>query len=205
MRRWGGLWIMILIFLLAEASAAGAQSFSKRFAKGSSSFGVQAGLGYTFDLPPGMDRTDITFLSFFPNLQRNLTGLVAKDSLLRGALYWHHEAGLTWVVNSKDDDAHYLLGWSPLMVQYKFLSPRRTWAPNLLIGGGFSMSDWKDEAERELGSDFQFLLHAGAGVEFFRKKGSYSFNYRLFHISNSNIQSPNVGLNAHVLSFGLRF
>jgi len=91
------------------------------------------------------------------------------------------------------------------MAQYKFLSPKRRWAPNILLGAGFSMTNWKDIAERELGSDFQFLLHAGAGLEYFKKKGAYSINYRLFHVSNAGIQFPNIGLNAHVFSLGMRF
>lgn len=192
---------VLAILLMFNVATARAESFSQRFEKGSSDFGAQLGWGHNFDLPPGLNRTDMGFAFFFPNWQRNLTGVIAKDSWYQGALFYHMEAGLAFA----DRDDKFLLGWSPLMVQYKFLSPKRRWAPNVLFGAGFSMTNWKDVAERELGSEFQFLLHAGAGLEYFKKNGAYSINYRLFHVSNAGIQFPNIGLNAHVFSLGMRF
>ncbi len=180
-----------------------AQSFPDRFSKGESSFGGELGFGYTFNLPPGKDRTDLSFGFVFPNWQKNLTGIIAPDSLLQGALYWHVEAGLAQLTHR---DHEYLLGFSPVMVQYKFLKLGRKWAPTFLAGAGFSMQNWDDTpAEYELGSEFQFLLHLGGGIEVFRESGSYSFNYRLFHVSNAGMRKPNIGLNAHVFSLGYRF
>ncbi|KMP10320.1 hypothetical protein UR09_02155 [Candidatus Nitromaritima sp. SCGC AAA799-A02] len=202
MRRSIGCLVWLLVVVFAVPSMAGAQSFSDRFAKGGSSYGFQAGYGYTFDLPPGRDRSDLSFMFLFPNYQYNLTGVVAKDSLFRGALYWHVEAGLAQLTHREWES---LLGFSPLMAEYKFLNPKRNWAPNILAGAGFAYTNWKDQAERELGTEFQFLLHIGGGVEFFRKSGSYSFNYRLFHVSNAGIRAPNIGLNSHVFNLGLRF
>ena len=192
---------VLAIFMMFNVATAGAENFSQRFEKGSSDFGAQLGWGHNFDLPPGINRTDMGFAFFFPNWQRNLTGVIGGDSWYQGALFYHMEAGLAFA----DRDDKFLLGWSPLMVQYKFLSPKRRWAPNILLGAGFSMTNWKDVAERELGSEFQFLLHAGAGLEYFKKDGAYSINYRLFHVSNAGIQFPNIGLNAHVFTLGMRF
>ena len=56
-----------------------ADSFSKRFKKGSYDFGAQIGGGYTIELPSGTDRTDITMLFFFPNWQYNVTGLIGES------------------------------------------------------------------------------------------------------------------------------
>jgi len=194
--------IGLVVFFMFNVAIAGAATFSERFDKGSSDFGVQLGWGATMDIPPGPpNRTDLGFLFFFPNWQYNLTGLIGKSSWYQGALFYHMEAGLAFA----DRDDKFLLGWSPLMVQYKFLNPNRRWAPNVLLGTGFSMTNWKDVAKRELGSEFQFLLHAGAGVEYFKKEGAYSINYRFFHVSNAGIQFPNIGLNAHVFSLGMRF
>jgi hypothetical protein len=189
---------LLLIALGAEPCMA--ETFSERFGKGGSSFGVQGGFGYTVDLPSG-DRPDISFLFLFPNYQYNIFGVVG-DSWYQGALYWHVEAGGAYALNH---DEKFLVGFSPIMAEYKFLSPKRNWAPTLLMGAGFSYTNWKDIAVDELGSEFQFLVNTGAGLEFFRDQGSFSINYRLFHISNSNIESPNVGLNAHVFSLGIRF
>ena len=191
---------VVTVVALFSASA-DAQDFSSRFAKGSSTFGLHAGFGYTIDLPPNRDRTDLSILFFFPNYQYNLTGMIGQ-SWYKGALNWHVEAGLAEVINR---DGEYLLGFSPLIVEYQFLDPKRGWAPNILIGAGFAYTNWKDQAERELGSEFQFLLHGGAGLEFFQKTGSYSINYRFFHVSNAGIQRPNIGLNAHVFNLGIEF
>ena len=192
---------VLTILLMFNLATAGAENFSQRFEKGSSDFGAQMGWGWTADIPPGPNRSDLGFAFFFPNWQRNLTGVIGGDSWYQGALFYHMEAGLAF----SDVDNKFLLGWSPVMVQYKFLSPKRRWAPNILLGAGFSMTNWKDVAKRELGSEFQFLLHAGAGLEYFKKDGAYSINYRLFHVSNAGIQFPNIGLNAHVFSLGMRF
>jgi len=178
-----------------------ADSFSKRFKKGSHNFGAQIGWGYTFDLPPGRDRINIGMLFFFPNWQSNITGLIG-ESWYRGALFHHVEAGFANAVDR--DRASWLLGFSPLMAQYKFLSPKRKWAPNILAGAGFSYGDWNDLAY-EISTEFEFLLHVGAGVEFYNRTNAWSLNYRLLHISNSAIKMPNIGLNAHVFSLGMRF
>ena len=191
----------LAVFLMFNVVTAGAETLSERFKKGNSAFGAQLGWGWTVDIPPGRNRTDLGFLFFFPNWQRNLTGVIGKSSWHQGALFYHMEAGLAF----SDRNDKFLLGWSPVMAQYKFLNSKRRWAPNVLLGAGFSMTNWKDVATRELGSEFQFLLHAGAGLEYFKKKGAYSINYRLFHVSNAGIQFPNIGLNAHMFTMGIRF
>ena len=191
----------IAVFLMFNVATAGAETLSERFKKGKSDFGAQLGWGWTIDIPPGRNRTDLGFLFFFPNWQRNLTGVIGSSSWYQGALFYHMEAGLAF----SDRNDKFLLGWSPLMVQYKFLNSRRRWAPTVMVGTGFSMTNWKDEAERELGSEFQFLLHGGAGLEYFKKKGAYSINYRYFHVSNAGIQFPNIGLNSHMFTMGMRF
>ena len=200
MRRILFFWIVTVV--IANPVFVGAQNFSDRFAKGNTSFGGELGFGHTFNLPPGKDRTDLSFAFIFPNWQKNLTGIVAPDSPWQGALYWHVEAGLALLTHR---DHEYLLGFSPLAAKYKFLNPQRKWAPNILVGAGFSIQDWEDEASYELGSEFQFLLHGGAGIELFHESGTYSFNYRLFHLSNAGIRKPNIGLNSHVFTLGFRF
>ena len=190
----------LAVFLMFNVATAGADNFTQRFEKGSSDFGAQLGWGWTIDIPPGPNRTDLGFLFFFPNWQYNLTGLIG-ESWYQGAWFYHMEAGLAF----SDRDDKFLVGWSPVMAQYKFLSPERNWAPTVLLGAGFSMTNWKDVAKRELGSEFQFLLHGGAGLEFFKKEGAYSINYRFFHVSNAGIKFPNIGLNAHMFTLGMRF
>ena len=191
---------VLAFFFVFCVTTSEAATFSERFKKGGSDFGAEIGWGWAVDIPPGRNRTDLGYLFFFPNWQHNLTGMVGK-SWYKGALFYHMEGGLAF----SDRDDKFLVGWSPLMAQYKFLSPKRRWAPNVLMGAGFSMTNWKDVATRELGSEFQFLLHAGTGLEYYKQKGAYSINYRFFHVSNAGIQFPNIGLNAHQITLGIRF
>lgn len=202
-----------IILFFASIIVADAEKFSERFGKGTYAFGVEFGGGYTFNLPPGPDRTDMDFLFFFPNFKYNLTGVMGK-SFYRGSLYWVLEVGAVVTYNDSvifrgktiktGDPGLFQIGVSPVLLEYKFLSPTRRWAPYILLGGGFSYGDFVDAAI-ELGTKFEFLLHAGVGIEYFLKKGSISLKYRLFHLSNSNIKPPNTGLNSHVLALGFSF
>jgi len=202
------IWVFVvaLVFITgaAQPAVADENGWVNRLEKGSQSFGLQLGLGFTDDfssVPNTRDGIDLSFLFLFPNYRYNLTGLIGS-SWYRGALNWQPEAGFATILNK---DGEYLFGISPFMLQYQFENRKRNWAPNILFGAGGAYSNWNDVATRELGGELQFLLHAGAGVEFFRDEWSYSVNYRLFHISNGGFEEPNRGLNAHVLSFGLRF
>jgi len=192
----------LVVLLLAAQAAQAADTFSERFGKGTYSFGVEAGFGYTVDLPPGKDREDLKFALLFPNFEYNLTGVIGPDAWYEGALYWHAELNAAYLTNHS---GNYLAGFSPIMFEYKFLDPKRGWAPNILAGAGFSFTNWDDVATRELGSPFEYLLHIGAGLELFQKEGSFSINYRLFHVSNSGVAKPNIGLNAHVFTLGVKF
>lgn len=198
-------------FFVLTSVPAQAEKFAERFGQGHDEFGIQMGYGYTFDLPPGQDRTDIDFLLIFSNYKYNITGVVG-DSFYRGGLYWVIEAG--GIVSVADpvrfgkkvgESPVFQVGISPVMLEYKFLSPSRQWAPYILAGAGFSWGD-VNEVAIELGTHFEFILNAGVGLEFFRgTSGSWSLNYRLFHLSNSNIKPPNTGNNSHVFSLGFSF
>jgi len=189
-----------MMVLVVGPAGAEDLNLTRRFEKGAGSFGVQVGMGFTDDIPSG-DRPDLSFLFFFPNYQYNLTGLIG-DSWYQGTLNWHVEAGFASILNK---DGEYLLGVSPLMLQYKFVDPKRRWAPNFLLGAGGAYTNFDNAAKREVGGELEFLLHAGTGLEFFMDKWSYSLNYRFFHISNGGTEDPNIGLNAHVFSLGLQF
>lgn len=195
------LGIVLFVTLVATPVAAEDTHFTGQFKKGSDSFGLQAGLGFTENIPAGRDRTDITFLYLFPNYQYNLTGVMG-NSWYQGALNWHLEAGVAHILNRNGEN---LLGFTPLQFQYKFLDPKRRWAPNALIGAGVSWTDWDEPANRELGGEFQFLVQGGVGLEYFLDNWSYSLNYRMLHISNANTKVPNLGLNAHIISLGVQF
>ena len=189
--------------------------FDSRFAKGQYAFGFNLGIGFTVNIPPvdavSDERTQIRFAHFFPNFKYNLTGIMGK-SIYRGALYWVIEAGVAVTLKDPtrnnqvvDESPDFLFGLVPAQLEYKFLGPDRSWAPFLFAGIGGSWSEWFQES-KEIATAFEFILQAGAGIEYFFDNGTaLNFNYRLWHLSNSNVKSPNIGLNAHVFSLGFSF
>jgi len=200
-------------------------AFETRFAQGTTLWGGTFGYGYTFDLPRtnfgAPDRTNMDFLYVFPHFKYNLFGPLG-DSFYRGALYWVVEAGAAVTVSDStrvarnpftgglvplttDSAPQFQFGFVPIQAEYKFLSPFRRWAPYVIAGAGFSYGDFNDGAV-EISTDFEFILDAGAGVEFFLDNNkSISLGYRMWHLSNSNIERPNIGLNAHVFTIGFSF
>jgi len=189
--------------------------FESRFAKGQYEFGLSLGYGFSINLPAETgisgQRTEIRTAHFFPNFKYNLTGLMGK-SIYRGALYWVIEVGA--VVSLVDPERNgqtvdkaptFMIGLVPVQLEYKFLNPGRSWAPFLFFGLGGAWGDFF-QGSVEISTAFEFILQAGAGIEYFFANGTaLNFNYRFWHLSNSNVKSPNVGLNAHVFSLGYSF
>ena len=57
----------------------------------------------------------------------------------------------------------------------------------------------------ELSGSTQFNPQAGLGIQyFFRPQWAFVLEYRYLHMSNNNIQAPNLGFNANMLSLGFR-
>jgi opacity protein-like surface antigen len=58
----------------------------------------------------------------------------------------------------------------------------------------------------ELSGSTQFNPQAGIGIQyFFRPRWAFVLEYRFLHMSNNNIQAPNLGFNANMLSLGFRW
>ncbi len=209
----------------AKTKSRGMGAFETRFGQGTTQWGVTGGFGYTIDLPKtnfgAPDRTNIDFLYLFPHFKYNLFGVIG-DSFYRGALYWVAEAGLLFSVSDStriirnpftgaatmtttDTAPAVQFGFVPVQVEYKFLGPTRRWAPTVIIGAGFSYGDFDDGAI-EISTDFEFVLNIGGGIEYFLEDNkSVSVGYRLYHLSNSGIEKPNIGLNAHLFTVGYSF
>jgi len=191
------------------------KSFEERFAKHEYEFGFSLGYGYNINIPPvdaeSDERTDLRFAYFFPNFKYNLTGLMGS-SIYQGALFWVVEAGAAITTRDPhrlqkpvDDAPNYVFGLVPAQLEYKFLQADRSWAPFLFMGVGVSWGDWF-ASSNELATAYEFILQMGGGMEYFFSNGTaLNFNYRFWHLSNSNIKSPNIGINAHIFSFGVSF
>ena len=200
---------LVLLFfvspVLAEEEVLTEKENPVRFEKGYYEFGLEVGYGAGFDIPFGRDRTDIQFSHVAANFQLDLTGTIGGEGPYRGNLNWYAELNANLLDNPGFGT---LVGFSPLMFKYKFLDSERKWAPTLLAGAGFAFTDWDEEnlANREISGDFQFLLHTGVGIEYFRPGSrSFSINYRYFHVSNAGIESPNIGLNAGLFTLSFHF
>lgn len=66
------------------------------------------------------------------------------------------------------------------------------------------LSDSRVHASKDLGSDFEFGDHIGAGV-LFGDRQQYDFSYRFQHLSDAGISDKNLGVNFHQLRFPYHF
>ena len=201
-----------LLALLIGVSTATTQAgdFDQRFTLNHAAYGFEMGLGQTVDIPACSNcpppRTSHRFFSLVTSYERNLTGLTAEQSPWRGALFWHIEGGVAVITDDPGaNEIQYLVNVSPLMVQYRLFAPERNWNPKFLGGIGLALTNWRDFGEQPLNSEHQFLIHLGAGIEFSGAEGSYSFDYRLLHVSNGGSGDPNIGINAHSVSITIPF
>lgn len=190
--------IMFIMFIMFPSLVSAG---NKRFEEGTATFGLSYGFGYSINIPERDKQLNLSFLFFNPSYEYNLIGLIGS-SWYRGTLNWRPEFEIA-IASNKEYES--LIGFSPAMFRYKFIDMDKRWAPNILLGVGVAYTDWKDVSQDRLGGEFQFLLHAGVGIEFFNGAGSRSLNYRFFHVSNASSQSPNTGINAHIFSIEYRF
>ncbi len=204
MARVPSLFISIFfVFFTAIPAFSSEEKGLARFERGHHEWGTEIGYGVGHSIP-GDDPTDIQFARIAANYQLDLTGNIGT-SYYQGNLNWYAELNVDLL---HQPDFGTLVGFSPMMFQYKFVKPERKWAPTLLAGAGLALTDWDEDdlADQEISGSFQFILHGGAGIEYFRPDhSSFSINYRFFHVSNAGIKSPNLGLNASLFTLGFSF
>jgi len=83
--------------------------------------------------------------------------------------------------------------------------PRGRTVPFLDMGAGILNTTLNLRAP-ELSGSTQFNPQAGIGIQyFFRPQWAFVLEYRYLHMSNNNIQAPNLGFNANMLSLGFRW
>jgi hypothetical protein len=187
-----------------------AGNLDKQFTLNHESYGFTVGLGQTADIPACTNcpppRMSHRFISLLAHYERNLTGLMEERSSWHGSWFWRIEGGVASITDDHSEKGNQqLINFSPLIVQYRLLTPERNWSPKFLGGLGFALTDWKDFGGQPLNSEAQFLVHLGAGIEFSGDAGSYSIDYRLLHVSNGGSDDPNIGINAHVFSITVPF
>lgn len=117
--------------------------------------------------------------------------------------YWDVSVGYMESGREKNSDL-YEVGLIPVLRLQRDTEISSGVAPFSEIGvGGHMLSD-DDIGERKLGSNFQLASHIGLGLGF-GERGRYEVAYRFQHLSNAGTNSPNNGLDLHLLRFGYHF
>jgi len=94
-----------------------------------------------------------------------------------------------------------VFGLTPAL-RYHFATGTR-FVPFIQGGAGVSLTDIR---RPDLGTDFEFNLMCGGGLNYFiRDNLSLTAEYRLFHLSNAGIRLPNTSANAHIFLAGVAF
>ena len=96
-------------------------------------------------------------------------------------------------------DSGYVAGLTPLL-RYNFATGHRL-MPFVNLGAGVTATDIRNG---DLSTTFEFNLQGGAGVRFFlRDDLALSVQYRFIHLSNANLDTPNLGLNSSTVLGGV--
>lgn len=97
------------------------------------------------------------------------------------------------------DPSRYVIGLTPAL-RYHFATGT-PFVPFFQAGAGVSATDVRGP---DLSTDFEFNLMIGGGVNYFITDNvALGLEYRLFHLSNAGIESPNTGVNSHAILAGV--
>jgi len=133
-----------------------------------------------------------------PTLNYELTELQLGYMLtpVRGACFWRGNVELVGSVFDGfivEGRGTYVAG-ATVWLRYNFVPVDSRLVPFVQAGAGVCGTDLDRRLE---GEDFNFNLNLGAGARYFiTPKWSVNVEYRYQHISNANLSSRNVGVNA---------
>lgn len=117
--------------------------------------------------------------------------------------YWDAQVGY-WHTNDKGGD-HDIGDFSITPVLRFQSSATSGFVPYLELGiGAHYLTEKTIADDRHFSTNFQFGDHLGAGFRF-GDKAQYDLSYRIQHLSNAGIDSPNPGINFNELRFQYHF
>ena len=188
--------IAFLLLLLA-ATPALAFDANTTFAKGNTVLSIEGGGGHQDNLQGHSIQTGLDL--WYIGARYSLLPLEPTGpGILRGAL----EVGLEPIYQQyTGPTSRYYAG---LMAQgrWHFLSLGR-FVPYLEGGAAAGVTNLR---VIEIDSEFAFLLNFGAGASFFvTDRLAVYAGYRMVHVSNSNIDTPNRGFEAHTGLLGVSY
>jgi lipid A 3-O-deacylase len=137
---------------------------------------------------------------FMPSLSVLLTNKEMGTSFFRGLVQYQAEpvVGVITHPNGKVEAGLSFAGF-----KYNFTSLESRWSPYSTFGFG---AIYEPIGHRVQGSDFNFIIQTGLGVEYFLDdKRAINVQYRYRHISNAHIKNPNSSINSSFLLVGLSF
>ena len=116
--------------------------------------------------------------------------------------YWEASVG-SWKSSVAGNKRIWDVGFTPVFrLQSKASSGFRPYLDGAV--GAHLISDTHIDANRNMGSTFEFGSFAGMGL-MFGEKGQFDLGYRFQHLSNADLKKPNPGINFQQIRFAYLF
>lgn len=171
-----GAWIVVAAATAALLAPSAARADGLELQAGRQELSLTAGHGFFLPFDVFEDRTDAPFVFLQPSWSRFLG---PRNELI---------VGTPVLLFYRSDDA--TAAGATAAIRHHF-AHRGRWLPFFEAGAGGLVTDL---AIRELGGDFQFMLHAGFGVRYRTDAvTSLILAGKWFHMSNGGLRSPNTG------------
>jgi hypothetical protein len=134
-------------------------------------------------------------------------GMVLNDPCFPGCLRGSYEALVEFSTAPVFSGFGNIVVGPTALLRYNWVQPDCRLVPYLQAGAGFAYTDgYKDPVQHAIGQWFEFTLKAAAGVHYFVNQNlSVDVEGGFTHISNADLASRNLGINAVGASLGLTF
>jgi opacity protein-like surface antigen len=192
----------LLALLLALAAAAGPadeedsgpETGRSWIRKGTSTAGFWTGPAFGTRAIGSSQKHDMVLVG--GSYGRVLTGLRAPRRWYRGYL---ELAGEVFGGRQQEPSRASLAGLTLFARRHFATGPR--WLPFVQAGLGLA---WTDIRDGDLSTDLEISVQLGGGARLrLGRRVALGLEYRWLHLSNAGVQTPNLGVDAHVLAAGL--
>ena len=189
--------VLALLLVLVTGTPAAAFDAAKTFAQGTTVLSVEGGAGSQDNLEGHHNQTGLDL--WYIGARYSLLPLApVGPSVLRGSL----EVGLEPIYQQYTSPVSAYYAGLMAQARWHFLSLGRL-VPYLEGGAAAGGTNLR---AIEINSDFAFLLNFGAGASFFiTDRTAVYAGYRMVHISNGNVDTPNRGFEAHTGVVGVSY
>ena len=190
---------------LAQVAAANAdgttlpEAMGSPFDSGRWMAGFHAGYAFPFAIDPS--KTDVTeseFVALVPRLSVGITDPFGGDRWYRGNLEMGFEGH--FLIQTQPHSG-YFAGGSLLARLNALAFERRRFVPFFEIGLGIGHLEFDLERRAD---GFNFVLQSAVGTHwFFSPRAAVTAQFRYHHISNAEIQEPNVAIDSGLVLLGI--